>query len=371
MGNEGGSAVLEGGSGRAFAMDDLSLPGSSLVASSGSFAFRMAALHDLSVELSLSRGIDELCERAVRLGRFILGVDRIGIWFVDQDDPGYIKGSFGTDESGRLRDERGRRLRRFAKALPGDFYEGKEPVYFMGGAPCFDDRMDVVGEADKALALLWDGRKAIGEVWVDNVVSKRPIGGGDLDLLVRYARIVGCLASFKLEQAELYRLSGIDELTGIVNRRTALLVLEKQFGLTLRNGGVLSVSFIDLDGLKSVNDTFGHSSGDEYIKSACSVLAKAVRGTDTIGRLGGDEFLAILPDCDILGAQAMGRRIRALVEDWNRAGDHRFGMSLSIGFASSRELPEACASATASALVELADKRMYEEKMRRKASRHP
>jgi diguanylate cyclase (GGDEF)-like protein len=336
---------------------------------SGTFAVKLAALHDLSIELSLTDGFDELCERAVRLGRMVLGFDRISIWFADQKDPSFIHGSFGTDESGKIRDERGIRIRRAENVVPANFYEGKEPVYFMTEAPCFDDWMNPVGEADKALALLWDGKKVIGEVVVDNVLTKRPIGGGDLDLLVRFARLVGCMANFKIEQAELGRLSGTDELTGIVNRRTAILVLEKQFGLCLRNRSVLSVAFFDLDGLKAINDALGHAAGDEYIKSSCALLAKAVRNTDTVGRLGGDEFLAVLPDCDIAGAEAMGRRARTLVDEWNHVGGRSYTMSFSVGFASSREIAAEAAHPTATALVELADSRMYDDKARRKAGR--
>ena len=97
------------------------------------FAIQMASLHDLSGELSVAEGIEELCERAVRLGRIVLGFDRIGIWFIDSEDPSILYGSFGTDESGRVRDERGIILHRSSKSLPSDFYEGKEPVYYLKG----------------------------------------------------------------------------------------------------------------------------------------------------------------------------------------------------------------------------------------------
>jgi diguanylate cyclase (GGDEF)-like protein len=336
---------------------------------SDSFVYKLAALHDLSVELSLAGGIDDLCEKAVRLGRSILGFDRISIRFVDRNDSGLLHGSFGVDEAGRVRDERGVRHRRSEEPLPPGFYEGKEPVYFLGQAPCFGDRMNVVGEADKALALLWDGRQVIGEMSIDNVITKRPIGGGELDLLVRFARMVGFLASFKLEQRELSRLSGTDELTGIVNRRTVLLVLDKQLGLSIRSQRVLSIAFVDLDGLKAVNDAFGHAAGDEYIREACEVLTKALRTTDTIGRLGGDEFIAVLPECDSQGVAAIERRTRALVDEWNEAGGHRYPMSLSMGFAMSREIAASGAQPNATALIELADSRMYDDKARRKAAR--
>ena len=94
---------------------------------------------------------------------------------------------------------------------------------------------------------------------------------------MRYARIVGSLSSLKRVQAELMLLSSTDELTGVVNRRTVLVVLEKQFGLAARKGEDISVIFCDLDGLKAVNDGMGHAAGDEYIKVACHALLGALR----------------------------------------------------------------------------------------------
>ncbi len=135
-------------------------------AARNAFALKMAALHDLSLELSLSEDVDELCRRAVVLGHRVLGFDRIAIWFVDAEDPATLIGSYGMDESGRVRDERGLRWSRSDSPLPEGFYEGKEPVYYMGSGPCFNERREVVGTAERALALLWDGRGVIGEIWV-------------------------------------------------------------------------------------------------------------------------------------------------------------------------------------------------------------
>lgn len=335
-------------------------------AARNAFALKMAALHDLSLELSLSEDVDDLCRRAVTMGRRILGYDRISIWFADPLDPGLLFGTYGTDESGNLRDERGISYRRTIEALPPDFYEGKEPVYYMGVAPCFDERHTVVGSAEKALALVWDGRKVIGEIVVDNLITQRPIDGGSLELLVRFARIVGSLTSLKRVQAELKVLASTDVLTGVVNRRTALVVLEKQFGLSLRNGECLAIAYFDLDGLKEVNDRLGHSVGDEYIKIACTTLVRSLRGTDTIGRLGGDEFLVILPDCDAQGVEAIARRIDSLIAEEN-SKPRGYRISLSRGLATTDELAASGLSATSQSLLDLADSRMYEYKRRKRS----
>jgi diguanylate cyclase (GGDEF)-like protein len=330
-------------------------------AARNAFALKMAALHDLSLELSLADNVDELCRRAIILGHRVLGYDRIGIWFIDPSDPGLLYGSFGTDEEGRIRDERGVRYRRSLETLPEGFYDGKEPIYYMGNGPCFNERHEEVGSAERALALLWDGRKVIGEIWVDNLVTKRSIDGGSLELLVRYARIVGSLSSLKRVQAELMLLASTDSLTGVVNRRTVLVVLEKQFILAARKGDNLAVIFCDLDGLKDVNDRLGHAAGDEYIKIASTALLNSLRDSDTVGRLGGDEFLLVLPDCDAAGAALIDARISAAVAEAN-AGEKPFIVSISKGTATFGELKATGTVQTTKALIELADRRMYEAK---------
>ncbi len=334
-------------------------------AARNAFALKMAALHDLSLELSIAEDVDDLCRRAVFLGQRVLGYDRIAIWFVDTADPAVLYGSFGTDEFGHIRDQRGIRYRRSEEALPPGFYDGKEPIYYMGVGPCFDENHAVLGNAERALALLWDGRKVTGEIWVDNLVTKRGIDGGSLELLVRYARIVGSLSTLKRVQAELMQLSSVDALTGVVNRRTVLVVLEKQFNLAQRKGYEIAVIFCDLDGLKAVNDAQGHAAGDEYIKIACSALLDSLRDSDTVGRLGGDEFLIVLPDCDNEGGALIDSRIEDAVAAAN-AGIRPFQVSISRGMATCADLKAACADLSSQALIDLADRRMYEMKRDRR-----
>jgi diguanylate cyclase (GGDEF)-like protein len=341
-------------------------------AARNAFALKMAALHDLSLDLSLADDVDDLCRRAVGLGHRILGFDRIGIWFIDPLDSALLYGSYGTDETGLIRDERGVAYRRSEETLPAGFYEGREPVYYMGVGPCFNERHEVVGSAEKALALVWDGRKVIGEIWVDNLMTQRAIDGGSLELLVRFARIVGYLTSLKRVQAELRQLSAMDELTGVVNRRTVLVILEKQFSLTIRRGGNLSIVFCDLDDLKGVNDRHGHSIGDDYIKTACSALASAIRDSDTVGRFGDDEFLIVLPDCDAEGAALIDARIEAAVAAINGgASPKAYPVSISRGLANLGELEAAGMEKKPQALIELADARMFEAKGRRRKAPLP
>jgi diguanylate cyclase (GGDEF)-like protein len=328
-------------------------------AARSAFALKMAALHDLSLDLSLAEGVDDLCRRAVTLGHGILGFDRIGLWFVDTEDSALLYGSFGTDESGNIRDERECRYRRSEEALPAGFYEGREPVYYMGVGPCFNHLHEVVGSGEKALALIWDGRTVIGEIWVDNLLSQRAIDGGSLELLVRFARIVGYLTSFKRVQAELKELSEAEGPSGVVNRNTVLVVLEKQLSLAARKGEHMAVIVCRLEGLKGVHEESGRAAADEYFETASSLLAGAVRDCDTVGKYGNDRFLLVLAGCDEAGAALIDSRIEMAVSGTNSAAVKKpYRLSIGRGTACSKELGEIGSKWTVQALVELAEKRV-------------
>jgi len=146
-------------------------------------------------------------------------------------------------------------------------------------------------------------------------------------------------------------------------------------GQCRRSGAALTLCLADLDGLKIVNDAFGHAAGDEYICKASAALVGAVRGSDTVGRIGGDEFLVVFPDCrgDVV-AGIMERANAELAAGAKRRGYVR---RLSWGMASPSELAKGSWSDSADLqrsidmLLELADQRMYEDKRTKGASRLP
>ena len=96
---------------------------------------------------------------------------------------------------------------------------------------------------------------------------------------------------------EVYKLALLDSLTGLYNRRCGEQRLATEVARTQRNGLPLTIIMLDLDGLKYVNDKYGHAAGDELLKFVALRLNKAIRGSDLAVRLGGDEFLLMLPEC--------------------------------------------------------------------------
>ncbi len=108
-----------------------------------------------------------------------------------------------------------------------------------------------------------------------------------------------------------------DPLTGLVTR---LYLKDELPGLIQRyqlSGLPLSAIFMDIDYFKRVNDTFGHGTGDEVLRAVARLMALSMRDSDTAVRYGGEEFLAVLPNCDVKGGHNTAERLRASVEDHN------------------------------------------------------
>lgn len=159
-------------------------------------------------------------------------------------------------------------------------------------------------------------------------------------------------------QARIAEQAIVDEMTGLYNRRHAFAVLATRIEEAERHGFPLSIAYIDLDNLKLVNDTLGHGRGDEMITCFATAARESVRKSDTVFRMGGDEFLLVLPYCAEACARRVGNRLaRAYAKAWKREGEASF----SIGITSAGE------GDTPDALVERADTLMYEDKRRGKA----
>ncbi len=136
----------------------------------------------------------------------------------------------------------------------------------------------------------------------------------------------------KLEE-ELRSMSLRDELTGLHNRRSFMMVLDQQLKLAHRSKAAgIYLLFIDLDGFKGINDTYGHKEGDFALVEASRILKHTFRDADLVARLGGDEFVVFLTD-DVEGAQVESLKQRLLdgVEEWNRNANKPYRLAMSVG----------------------------------------
>lgn len=140
-----------------------------------------------------------------------------------------------------------------------------------------------------------------------------------------------------------------DSLTGILNRAGAMQRLRDEIERSRRTSTPLSVGYLDLDGLKERNDRLGHAAGDELIVQLAHATSSTLRSIDVVGRMGGDEFLVVLSDTDVVGARRMLQRL-SLVDDLP---------PVSVGVLCFDEVP---GDATADEVIRRVDEVMYEAK---------
>ena len=159
-----------------------------------------------------------------------------------------------------------------------------------------------------------------------------------IDYCVLSARIRSAVALSrqirKLEKSneELLQLASTDALTHVYNRRHFLAQSNTEFARAKRYGRELSIIMIDIDEFKSVNDRYGHAAGDLALISLAECCRKAVRESDIIGRLGGEEFAICCPEADISGAKIIAERLRtACEESLLHYQNHAFCITISLG----------------------------------------
>jgi diguanylate cyclase (GGDEF)-like protein len=172
------------------------------------------------------------------------------------------------------------------------------------------------------------------------------------------------LALQKLERANqlLEEASFSDELTGLLNRRGFFAVCEKQIAQAMRRHRDILVFYVDLDGMKAINDILGHATGDDAICDISEILRKSFRQTDIIARLGGDEFTIFAFDMKPNEAQFARARLSEAVELFNARSGRPYKISFSMGVAVWD--PGVCANLDQ--LLTVADAKLYEEKRRKK-----
>jgi diguanylate cyclase (GGDEF)-like protein len=190
-------------------------------------------------------------------------------------------------------------------------------------------------------------------------------GGEDLPEQTRaLAESMGAQIGVAVDNARRYQdavdLADRDALTGLLNHRAVHVRLGQELSRAARGGAECAILMMDLDAFKILNDTHGHQAGDAVLKGVAEVLRGVVRTSDVLGRYGGDEFMAILPDTNADNARVLAERIvRALSERSARAGDTKAFVGISIGVASSPTNGR-----TGTQLVAVADANMYASKQR-------
>ena len=162
-----------------------------------------------------------------------------------------------------------------------------------------------------------------------------------------------------LNHEDLQRVAALDQLTGIYNRRFGMQRITEEYGRSIRSGDPLGLLLFDLDHFKSINDTYGHLTGDHVLESVVSTVKGVLREGDVLMRYGGEEFVVALPGAGRDDVLKMAERVRRAVSDLEiQEGGQRIRVTISVGGAG---LPNSKAGEAAD-LIGLADEALYTAK---------
>jgi diguanylate cyclase (GGDEF)-like protein/PAS domain S-box-containing protein len=214
------------------------------------------------------------------------------------------------------------------------------------------------GEAIRDLELI--RRRRDGSV-VDVSLTSSPIFGEDGNV-VAISSIGRDISDRKRLEDELSRQAVHDSLTGLPNRALLADRLSQALAGAARREAPVSVLFVDLDQFKSVNDVNGHLIGDDLLVEVANRLRTAVRPSDTLARFGGDEFVIVCEDADVIEAQCIAERLSLALKEPVEIAGSQYHVSASIGIATSPPL-----EADANTLLRCADIAMYDAKSRGRA----
>lgn len=179
------------------------------------------------------------------------------------------------------------------------------------------------------------------EAGVDDFIRK-PFGAIEFRARLGAAKRVASMTKALQERlgqinalnAQLEELASTDAITGLLNRRAAIQRLSDVWEQATRYGRPLSLAIVDIDHFKRVNDTFGHARGDAAIRFVASALKDTTRSSDIVARIGGEEFLVVLPETTVSGAEAVLERARAAVSKARCIADGKeLNLSISVGVA--------------------------------------
>jgi diguanylate cyclase (GGDEF)-like protein len=207
---------------------------------------------------------------------------------------------------------------------------------------------------------------ASGSTVIDRFINVVPTGVWiALAAALLMAAVAGAAAvrsgrRIRLQEGEVAAVTAAartDALTGVLNRRGFLEAAERELGRAQRYGHPLALAFVDIRGLKAVNDTEGHLAGDRLLKRVTALLRESARTHDLVGRIGGDELAVLLAEQSADGAAAMTQRVRAQVPAYRASLGLVTPWDVTVGTAAFPEDGE-----TFEELLAAADRRLYQQR---------
>ena len=195
----------------------------------------------------------------------------------------------------------------------------------------------------------------------DDYITK-PFDMHELRVRVRAGQRIVQLQSELLEAKKNLEIqSRTDPLTGVLNRRDILLQIENELSRAKRDNTQISISMLDLDHFKKINDTFGHLAGDAILRESMNRVEETIRTYDSVGRFGGEEFIVVLPGANQVDAFNIAERVRRKMDEKNAEVD-----GVSIPFTISQGVVLSIQKGVTDDTIQKADTAMYQSKARGK-----
>ncbi len=321
---------------------------------------RLAAFYEILSVLGADLDFDKGLQDCLRILRRTIPCDRAGIFILEGNDyvlsqadgfPDHCISRLTTScDRGLMRVSAAELLPRIANAPPGEGPDGRAPRYLDDVRSSLVAPLIVEGRVMGMLALCSKSPNAFREQQAQS-------------LMLITDKVASTVSSSRTLR-RIYLEAETDTLTGLPNARAVFRRLETELQRAERRSESLAVFFLDLDELKPVNDSLGHGAGDRLLGGVAEILRASLRPYDFLGRVGGDEFLAIMPG--IAGDQVNKRIIalkQAVAQERIAVGSaRRIGTTVSVGAA---VYPSDASEGEE--LVYLSDRRMYRDKKRTKS----
>jgi diguanylate cyclase (GGDEF)-like protein len=198
-------------------------------------------------------------------------------------------------------------------------------------------------------------RKDGAIIWVNLTISPLWKPG---ETPTRNLIVVQDIAERKRMEEEIREMSLRDPLTELYNRRGFITLAEQQLKAANRANQRMLLAFIDVDGLKKINDNLGHEEGDKALIDTAHIIRNTFRESDIIARLGGDEFAVLAIDIDGLDPDAFSKRLQQDIDAFNKAGSRQYKLAMSQGSA----IYDPGSPVSLDQLMSSADEMMYVQK---------
>ncbi len=227
----------------------------------------------------------------------------------------------------------------------------------------FSDRIDKLTDFTTQSIIgvpLKTGDKVLGIIELINKLNGEPFTSFDLKILSTIADFTAIAIERAFYVRAIERLSRIDHLTKVLNRRSFDYIIQHETERCKRHGNILSVLLIDINAFKAINDEYGHLIGDEILKACANIIKENTRKIDYVARFGGDEFGVIMPNTDVGAAEQVKKRILEAVEAFKEEGLPQFRVSIG---------QETAGTDGAVDILHKTDKALYREKERKEEIR--